>query len=177
MVSAHFINPEPVMSSDFLPAQPIDGGAMLTEAGFATLNEHLNEVRPIFDVFCAQNGFVPVAQNSIGRYPRIRIERSGPVNLWFDLWMEFDQNGQRFELFSRDSPYELTAGANVVTEDESNCIVRFQKAIQCFSGKPFDEVSAILLLEMQKHLPIVGGWDAKYLQANGKKVQLKCPEK
>ena len=144
----------------------------LTEIGLATLIEHLSEVRPIFDVFCAQYGFVPVAQASIGRYPRIRIERSGAVNVWFDLWMEFDREGRRFEHFTRDLPYELSTGASVVLEDEFNGTVRFQKAIQCFSGKPFAEVGAVLLSEMQKYLSIVEKWDAHHLLTYGKKVDL-----
>jgi len=39
---------------------------------FVALNEHLKEVQPIFDAFCARHGFVYVPRQAIGRYPRIR---------------------------------------------------------------------------------------------------------
>jgi hypothetical protein len=44
--------------------------------------------------------------------------------------------------------------------------------IQCFSGKPFDQVGAVLQSEMQKHLPTLEAWDVQHLKDNGKKVQL-----
>jgi hypothetical protein len=144
----------------------------MNEADFATLNEHLQEVRPIFDDFCARNGFVYVNPKSLGRYPRIRIERPGAPTIWFDLWMEFDKDGHRFERFRRDLPYELSAGASVFVDDGSKYGVRFDKCFQCFSGKPFDQVGAVLQNELQKHLPTLAQWDVQYLKDNGKKVQL-----
>jgi hypothetical protein len=145
---------------------------MMNEADFAALNEHLKEVRPIFDDFCARNGFVYVNRKSLGRYPRIRIERLGATKIWFDLWMEFDKDGHRVEQFRRDLPYELSAGAYVDVQDGSKHGTRFQKAIQCFFGKPFDQVGAVLQSEMQKHLGTLEAWDVQYLKDNGKKVQL-----
>ncbi len=145
---------------------------MMNQADFAALSEHLEEVRPIFDDFCAKNGFVYVPRAAIGRYPRIRIEKSGATKIWFDLWMEFDKDGQRFEKFRRDLPYELSAGASVVEQDGSKYGIRFDKCFQCFSGKPFDQVSAVLQSEMEKHLPTLEGWNAQYLKDNGEKVQL-----
>lgn len=145
---------------------------MMNEADFAALNEHLKEIRPIFDDFCARNGFVYVDRKSLGRYPRIRIERPGKTNIWFDLWMEFDKNGQRVERFKRDLPYELSAGAYVDVQDGSKFGTRFQKAIQCFSGKPFNQISALLQSEMETKLPTLEAWDAQYLEDNGEKVNL-----
>jgi hypothetical protein len=49
---------------------------------------------------------------------------------------------------------------------------RFQKSLQCFSGKPFDQVGAVLQDEMQKRLHTLEEWDAQYLKDNGEKVQL-----
>jgi len=144
----------------------------MDEANFAALNEHLQEVRPIFDGFCARNGFEYVDQRSLGRYPRIRIEKSGATNIWFDLWMELDKDGHRIEQFSRGLLYELSAGAYVDVQDGSKYGTRFQKALQCFSGKPFDQISVVLQREMQKHLPVLKEWDVQYLKNNGKKVQL-----
>lgn len=145
---------------------------MMNEADFAALNEHLEEVRPIFDAFCARHGFVYVNRKSLGRYPRIRIQRPGAPTIWFDLWMEFDKDGRRFERFRRDLPYELSAGASLILEDGSKYGVRFDKCFQCFAGKPFDQVGAVLETEMEKHLPTLERWDAQYLRENGEKVQL-----
>ena len=145
---------------------------MMNEADFVTLNEHLQEVRPIFDDFCAQNGFVFVDRKSLGRYPRIRIERLGEPKIWFDLWMELDKDGHRVEQFRRDLPYELSAGAYVDVSDGSKYGTRFQKSVQCFSGKPFDQISAVLQGEMQTNLRALEEWDVQYLKDNGKKVQL-----
>jgi len=145
---------------------------MLNEAGFAALNEHLQEVRPIFDDFCSKNGFVYVDRKSLGRYPRIRIERSGVTKIWFDLWMELDKDGHRVEQFRRDLPYELSAGAYVDVQDGSKYGIRFSKCFQCFSGKPFDQIGAVLESEMKKHLGTLEEWDTRYLKDNGKKVQL-----
>jgi len=139
---------------------------------FVALNEHLKELRPIFDDFCAKNGFVYVPRLSIGRYPRIRIARERLTKLYFELQMELDEKGCRFEKFRRDLPYGLCAGADIVEDDGSKHGVRFQKDIICFSGKPFDQVGAVLKSEMEKHLPTLEAWDVQFLKDNGEKVQL-----
>jgi hypothetical protein len=144
----------------------------MNEDQFAALNEHLKEVRPIMDDFCARHGFTYVDRRSLGRYPRIRIEKAGMTRIWFDLWMELDKGGRRVEQFSRDLPYELSAGAYVDVPGATKYGDRFQKAIQCFSGKPFYQVSAVLLSEMEKHLPTLQEWDLHYLSTYGRKVQL-----
>jgi len=66
----------------------------------------------------------------------------------------------------------LYAGASVTEDDGSKYGVRFQKGFVCFSGKPFDEVGAVLQSEMEKHLPTLEAWDAQYLKDHGEKVQL-----
>ncbi len=139
---------------------------------FVALNEHLKEVRPIFDDFCVRHGFAYMPRAAIGRYPRIRIAREGLIHLYFDLQMELDESGNRFEKFRRNLPYGLCAGAYIVEDDGSKYGVRFQKGLICFSGKPFDQVGAVLQSEMEKHLPTLEGWNAKYLKDNGEKVQL-----
>jgi len=139
---------------------------------FVAFNEHLKEVRPICDDFCARHGFAYVSRTAIGRYPRICIEREGPIHLYFDLQMDLDEKGQRFEKFRRDLPYGLGAGAYIVEDDGSKYGVRFQKGLICFSGKPFDQVGAVLQSEMEKHLPTLEAWDAQYLRENGEKVKL-----
>ena len=144
----------------------------MNESDFTALNEHLQEVQPLFDDFCARNGFVYVPRLAIGRYPRIRIVRERLTNIYFDLWMDLDDKGCRFEKFRRDLPYSLYAGADIIENDGSKCGIRFQKGITWFSGKPFDQVGAVLQSEMKKHLPTLEEWDVQYLKDNGKKVQL-----
>jgi hypothetical protein len=144
----------------------------MNESEISALNEHLEEVRPLFDSFCARHGFVYVNRSSLGRYPRVRIEKVGATTIWFDLWMECDKDGRRFERFRRDLPYELSAGAYVDLQDGSKYGTRFQKAVQCFAGKPFDQIGAVLQGEMERYLPTLEQWDVQYLKDNGKKVQL-----
>lgn len=141
-------------------------------AAIDALNEHLEEVRPIFDLFCAGNGFVVVPRLAIGRYPRIRIERDYLISLYFDLWMDFDANGRRFERFRHDLPYSLYAGASIIETDGSKYGIRFQNDITCFSGRPFDQIGAVLQNEMQKYLTTLEKWDVQYLKDHGKKVRL-----
>ena len=158
----------------FSATKPIGGGTeiLMSEADYNALREHLQEVRPILDDFCAKNGFVYVPRLSIGRYARIRIVRERLTNIYFDLWMDFDENGRHFEKFRRDLPYSLYAGASIIENDGSKQGFRFQKNITCFSSKPFGQVPAVLLSEMEKHLPTLEHWDANYLKENGEKVKL-----
>jgi len=86
--------------------------------------------------------------------------------------MELDEKGQRFEQFRPDLPYALCAGASIVEDDGSKYGVRFQKGFICFSGRPFEQVAAVLQSEMEKHLPTLEAWDARYLKENGEKIQL-----
>ena len=86
---------------------------------YAQLNEHLKEFAPIIDSFCSSHGFLYVDRISLGRYPRIRVERNETHKIWLDLWLELDDDGQRFAKFRPDLPYELSAGAAVVIQDGS----------------------------------------------------------
>ena len=131
---------------------------MMTEADFDDLNAHLEAVRPVFDEFCARHGFAHVDRRSLGRYPRIRIERAGSVRLWFDLWMQLNDDGRRFERFGPDLPYELSAGAYCDVDDVSGKRVRFQMAFQCFSGKPFEQVASALPSELEQNLETLESW-------------------
>jgi hypothetical protein len=140
---------------------------------WVALNEHLAEVRPIFDTFCTRHSFKYMNRLALGRYPRIRIERTRATNIWFDLWMELDDNGNRIERFRRDRPYELGAGAYVDAQDGSKSGLRFSKVIACFSGLPFDQVGAVLLSELEKHLPTLECWDAQHLKENGLRIELR----
>ena len=86
--------------------------------------------------------------------------------------MEEDKDGKRFEKFSRDLPYGLGAGADIVVQDGSRYGTRFQSGFCCFSGKPFDQVGAVLQSEMERHLPTLEQWDVQFLKDCGQKVKL-----
>ena len=144
----------------------------MNEADFVALNEHLDEVLPLFDSFCARHGFTYVDRTSLGRYPRIRIEKQGLTIAWIDLWMEYDANGERFETFRRDLPYELSAGAYFVEQIGSTYGVRFDKCLQRFTAKPFDQVAAVLQYEMEACLPTLATWTLQHLKDHGTKMKL-----
>lgn len=114
------------------------------EAHFAKLNEHLAEVRPVFDGFCERHGFEFANRLSIGRYPRIRISRTRRTNIWFDLMMGLDESGRRFGSFWRGAPYDFGGGAFISLNDGSKRGARFQKGLFSFEAKPFDEVKSVL---------------------------------
>jgi hypothetical protein len=139
---------------------------------FAALNEHLKEVQPIFDDFCTQKGFAYVDRRSLGRFPRMRIKREGTTNIWIELWMEWDKDGHRIEVFKRDLPYSLSAGSDVDVPDGSKDGVRYGIAFRCFSGIPFDKVSAVLRSEMHKALDTLEKFDVQYLKDKGEKTNL-----
>lgn len=145
---------------------------MMTDGDFLTLNEHLEEVRPVFDRFCTQHGFAWVDKRSLGRYPRVRIRKEGKIDVWYELAMAPDEHGQRIDRFTPDALYELGAGGSITVQDGSRFGTRFQKAFWCFSGVPFHRVPAILMAELEKHLPQLEEWDAEYLKAHGQRVRL-----
>lgn len=148
--------------------------SQMNEADFEKLREHLDEVVPIFDDFCKKHGFAYVPRQALGRYPRIRIEKAGDINRYFDLWMELDKDGRRFEKFDRHLPYELAVGASVVEKDGNNPPIRYQSAFVCFSGKPFDEIHRILLNELENHLLTLQKWDVCYLKQNGNRIAIRA---
>lgn len=140
------------------------------EANFAKLNEHLAEVRPIFEGFCEHYGFEFANRLSIGRYPRIRISRAKRTTIWFDLMMGLDDSGRRFEGFWRGAPYDFGGGACFTLSDGSKRGAHFQKGLPSFEAKPFDEVKAVLSSELERLLPILETWDERYLMEHGARV-------
>jgi hypothetical protein len=147
----------------------------MSETEFEVLSKHLEEVRPLTDRFCARHGFVYAPAQAIGRYPRIRIEKPGSPSLWIELWMEYDADGRRFETFTRERPYELSAGGEIHVDDGSALGARHQKAIVCFCAMPFENVAARLEAEMQRAFDIVRSWTPAYLKGNGLYVRLGRP--
>jgi len=145
----------------------------MNEADYAALNEYLHEVRPMIDDFCSRYGFSYVDKRSLGRYPRIRIEKPGAVQRWIELWMQLDGDRRHFEAFRSDLPYELSAGAHMVVAEESAPGIRFQKSIVCFSDLPFEQVGVVLKDEMEKAFHLIAEWDEQYLRLHGEKVLLR----
>lgn len=156
-----------------------DGVGSVSEGEFfekiARLRDHLQRVEPIISGFCADHGFERANPTSIGRYPRIRIEKFDGVHRWFDLWMEFDREGQRYTEFFRAIPYELSAGCFVDCPDETGCTHRFSKCYACFGDKPFELVPAILREELEKNLEVINSWTAEFLKAEGRRQELRLP--
>lgn len=136
-------------------------------AHFNSLNAHLVEVRPIFNDFCNRHAFSFAERPSIGRYPRIRIVRCGAPKLWFDLMMELDPDGRRYEHFTRASLYELGAGAFLDIEDSPNNGTRHSISFWCFKSKPFDQIGTILKDQLELNLNTLAGFDAGYILKNG----------
>lgn len=64
------------------------------------------------------------------------------MNLCFDLWIEYDGEGKRFEVFSPDLPYALYPGVTFDEDVDDKLESRYHKGYTCFSGKPFLEVQA-----------------------------------
>jgi hypothetical protein len=91
---------------------------------------------------------------------------------WFDLWMEFDQDGRRFERFDRSLPCELSAGAHVVVPDGYPLGTRHQKVVTCFSGVPFERVPSELKGNLERYLPTIEGWDVDQIRREGQRVKL-----
>src|ERR1700677_2944719 len=91
----------------------------MNEEDFIKLRKHLSTVRPIIDEFCRAHEFACVNPLSLGRYPRIRIEKAGDINRWLDLWMGLDKDGKRFEKYFDDVPYDLSAGAYADFKDKT----------------------------------------------------------
>ena len=145
---------------------------MMTEADYNALCAHLDEVRPVVAEFCARHKFESVSPARLGRYPRIRVERVTEVTVWLDLWMGLDENGRRFERFRRNLPYDLHGGVTLDAWDESAVGTRFGTTVAAFTGKPFKDVGAVLLAEMERLLPHLMRWDARSLKEQGKRTLL-----
>jgi len=142
------------------------------KAHFDALNEHLLEVMPIVDDFCTRQGFFYLHRKAIGRYPRIRIERPGTPTIWFDLWMELDADGCRYEHFNPKLPYELGAGAYVDVAALADPGRRYVKTFACFRHVPFEEIPGCLMGALEEHLKTLVLWDESYLRKYGMQIDL-----
>ncbi|WLQ16773.1 hypothetical protein O5O45_12675 [Hahella aquimaris] len=144
----------------------------MNERQFEELNEHLKRVMPCVNRFCEVAGYEYVDRRALGRYPRIRIQRPGEICRWIELWMELDENGDRYERFFDDIPYELSAGAKVEIADGTPYGHRYFKTFVLFSRKPFREVPQTLEGQLRKAHVLLSGWDKTFVLTHGRKVVL-----
>jgi hypothetical protein len=129
------------------------------------LAPELDTLRPAFDAFCARHGFTYASKTSIGRYPRIRVDRELQ---WIDVWMELDANGQRFVEYSPDLPYELGAGAFL---DEAG--MRYSAKGLVVEHATLDVIRTRVPELLDRALELLAPWDAAYLRAHGTRSALR----
>jgi hypothetical protein len=144
----------------------------VNEKQFEKLRKHLDRVFPIIEGFCASSGYKIIDSKSLGRYPRIRIEKEGKINRWIELWMELDENGKRYEQFFEEVPYELSAGAYIDILDKTKYGHRFQKSFVLFSHRQFKDVPTTIIEGLKKSDEILTSWNKAFLKADGQKVEL-----
>ncbi|MGH1543069.1 MAG: hypothetical protein ACRBHB_21805 [Arenicella sp.] len=144
----------------------------MNENQFEELWQHLDRVLPDIESFCLSAGYEFVDARSLGRYPRIRVEKKGEINCWIELWMELDEKGIRYERFFEEVPYELSAGAFIDIADKTEYGHRFQKSFILFSHKYFKDVSVVIVDELKKANEKLVGWNKDTLMVDGQKVEL-----
>jgi len=144
----------------------------MTEEDFIKLRVHLEHIRPLVDQFCKKHGFQRIEGSSVGRYPRIRLQRCDGITLWLDLWMGLDSEGQRFNRFRPDIPYELSAGAFVDEQSENGDSWRFQKSFVIWQALPFSNVADALSEALETGVATLQQWDLAFLHKEGLRVEL-----
>jgi hypothetical protein len=142
-------------------------------ANFVALGQNLDQARPIFDDFCARYGFSYANPMSLGRYPRIRVDKVREIRMYFDLWMALDANGRYFEHYSPDLPYELGAGVWIDVADGTGGSTRFASSSECLAARPLSDITPILLQTMEEYLPRLESWSVGELQEKGRKVPIR----
>ena len=146
---------------------------MMTEADYERLRMHLDQVQPIAVEFCNRHRFSRASRGRLGRYPRLRVESVGHAHTWIELSMDLDAQGKHFEQFRPDLPYSLHAGVFLDVYDSPGAGTRFSSPpLTGFVAKPFEEIGAVLLGEMERFLPALAIWDAQALETHGKRSPL-----
>lgn len=137
------------------------------------LSEHLASLIPAFNEFCSKHEYSFVDSRSLGRYPRVRVEKVGDVIAWFELWMCLDPEGNRYQSFSETIPFELSAGVYVDLKDEPPHGRRYYMAFPIWERRPFSSItSEELMRAMELNLSTLNVWSIEMLRANGKAVVL-----
>ncbi|HRX83644.1 MAG TPA: hypothetical protein P5572_01350 [Phycisphaerae bacterium] len=133
---------------------------------YQRLAEHLAELDPAISRFVAAHGFF-VLTTGVGRYPRRRINRYGEPNLFLDLQMDLNEDGEAYTAFDPSLPYSLTAGAwfDIGT-------TRYGKHVNCFHGIPFVDLRDAFEDRLTAAFEMIKGWDVPYLRQFGGKGSL-----
>ena len=100
----------------------------------------------------------------MGRYPRRRVCRYGEINLYLDLQMDLDEEGEFYQEFNSQIPYSMGAGAWVDVNQ-----VRHGVGFWCFQKLPFFEVEKKLWDCLVAGHSKMSGWNKDYLLKEGKK--------
>lgn len=130
---------------------------------FARLREHLSRLDATFERFCREYRFVE-RTTALGRYPRRYIWRAEEVNLFFDLQMDLDGEGEYFERFNPSLPYSMGSGGWVDVD-----LVRHGIILRCFEKQPFSEVEKRLWEHLVEGYNKMSGWTKDYLLREGRK--------
>lgn len=106
----------------------------LTPQDFERLRAHLSRLDEPVKRFCQDYGFSE-RTTGLGRYPRRRVCRYGKVNLYIDLQMDLDPEGEFFHEFNLELPYSMGGGVWIDVDQ-----TRYSIAFPCFNGLPFSEL-------------------------------------
>lgn len=140
---------------------------------FSELSEQLASLIPPFVEFCSKHEYSFVDSRSLGRYPRVRVEKVGDVIAWFELWMCLDPEGNRYESFFETIPFELSAGVYVDLNDQPPHGCRYYMAFSIWERRPFSSItSEELIRAMELNLSTLNVWSIEMLRVNGKPVIL-----
>lgn len=137
------------------------------------LGSHIKILHPLFDRFCENFDFHYANPSSIGRYPRIRIIReSKDIELWIDLWMELNEQGQRYTIFDPSLPYELSGGASIHCDDGTQYGYRYFRPFIQFSNRPFYKLEKTLYEDLINVYEVIKKWNIDDIIKEGKQVKL-----
>ncbi len=140
---------------------------------FSELSSHLAPLIPAFAEFCSRHEYSFVDSRSLGRYPRVRVEKVADVITWFELWMCLDAEGNRYESFFETIPFELSAGVCIDLIDEPPLGRRYQVAFPIWERRPFSSItSEEMIRAMELSFSTLNVWSVEMLKANGKLVML-----
>lgn len=143
----------------------------MNESEWESLREHLSVLQPMMEQFCHHYAFSPSDPMTLGRYPRLRIERGGDLTLWFDLWMALDDNGKYYSKFHSNIPYDLSAGVYFETEEGSER-TRYDYSFACLERVPFSELTEKVTPAMTAALPRIAAIERRWLLSHGRRVVL-----
>ncbi len=144
----------------------------MTEEELAALAAHLVTLEPIVKTFCDEHGYRRSVGSSVGRYPRIRLERFDQITRWIDLWMCVDEDGQRYTSFEPSLPYELSGGACLDEPETRPGAWRYSRCFVVWPSLPFNQVAQKLPLGLRSAVARMEDWNEETLKSDGQRVRL-----